>query len=155
MTEEVFKDGKGEILEGLESNPNLEREFSAVFADGYVLLGKSDNMKSCLAALRTSQAAETDKRNALKAASHDSSAPIVTYANDEARLNNFIATLLKLQGRSLSHEETENLHNTLSRSGFSATETRLNAFGIERTTRSAFGQFGTFISLLHPDSAAR
>ena len=155
LSEDVFKDGKGEILSGLDANPNPNKEFAAVFADGYVLLGKTENMRSSLAALRTNEAAEADKRNDLKDAAQESSAPIVTYANDETRLNNFIATLLKLQGRSLSTAETENLHNTLRRSGFSATETRLNSFGIERTTHSAFGQFGTFISLLQPDTTTR
>jgi hypothetical protein len=153
LMEEIFKDGRGEILEGLGSNPDPQKEFSAVFADGYVLLGRSENMRSSLVALRTSQAAEADKRKYLKESAQESSAPIVTYANDEARLNNFILTLLKLQGRSLSSDEAANLHQTLRRSGFSATETRLNAFGIERTTRSAFGQFGTFVSLL--DSSTR
>ena len=155
LTQEIFKDGNGEILEGLESNPDPEKEFAAVFADGYVLLGKTENMSSSLVALRNSHAAAADKRNGLKESAQESSAPIVTYANDEARLNNFISTLLKLQGRRLSAEEVANLQNTLRRSGFSSTETRLNAFGIERTTRSAFGQFGTFVSLLQPDSVTR
>jgi hypothetical protein len=152
LMEDVFKDGKGEILEGLESNPSGDKEFAAVFADGYVLLGRTENMRSGLAALRTP---ETDRRAGVKESAHESSAPIVTYSNDEERLNNFITTLLKLQGRSLSSEEAANLQNTLRRSGFSSTETRLNAFGIERTTRSAFGQFGTLVSLLQADSSAR
>ena len=152
LMEDVFKDGKGQILEGLESNPSADKEFAAVFADGYVLLGRTENMRSGLAALRTP---ETDRRAGVKESAHESSAPIVTYSNDEERLNNFITTLLKLQGRSLSSEEAANLQNTLRRSGFSSTETRLNAFGIERTTRSAFGQFGTLVSLLQADSSAR
>jgi len=155
LSEEIFKGGSGEILEGLESNPNPEKEFAAVFADGYVLLGKTENMRSSLVALRTSQEAEVDKRNDLKESAQESSAPIITYSNDEARVSNFISTLLKLQGRQLSNEEASNLHHTLRRSEFSSTETRLNAFGIERTTRSAFGQFGTFVSLLQPESTAR
>jgi len=152
LMEDVFKDGKGEILEGLESNPNPEKEFAAVFADGYVLLGRTENMRSGLVALRT---AETGRRADVKESAQESSAPIVTYSNDEERLNNFISTLLKLQGRSLSSEEVANLQDALRRSGFSSTETRLNAFGIERTTRSAFGQFGTLVSLLQADSSAR
>lgn len=155
LMQDVFKDGKGEILEGLESNPNPEKEFSAVFADGYVLLGRTENMRSGLVALRTSQAAETDKRSDVKESAQESSAPIVTYSNDEERLNNFISTLLKLQGRSLSSEEAAKLQDMLRRSGFSSTETRLNAFGIERTTRSAFGQFGTLVSLLQAEGAPR
>jgi hypothetical protein len=52
LAQEVFKGDKGEILEGLASNPDPEKEFTAVFADGYVLLGKTENMRSSLVALR-------------------------------------------------------------------------------------------------------
>ena len=151
LAQEVFKGTSGEFLEGLESNPDPEKEFAAVFADGYVLLGKSANMSLSLAALRNSKARVDD----LKESAKESSAPIVTYANDEARLNNFILTLLTLQGRNLSADEVANLQNTFRGSGFSSTETRLNSFGIERTTRSAFGQFGTIVPLLQPDSLSR
>lgn len=152
LSQEIFKGDGGEMLEGLESNPDPRKEFAAVFADGYVLLGKSENMRSGLVALRKSGA--NDRRD-VKQSAQQSSAPIVTFSNDEARVNNFIVTLLKLQGRQLSQDEFAGLQNTVRRSSFSSTETRLNAYGIERTTRSAFGQFGTFASLLQSDSAAR
>ena len=148
LTQEVFKDDKGEILEGLESNPNPAKEFTAVFANGYVLLGKTENMRSSLLALRNK--AETHDKE-LRQSAQESSAPIVTFANDEARVNNFISTLLMLQGRQLSTDEVAKLQDTLRRTGFASTETRLNAFGIERTTRSAFGQFSTIVGLLQPD----
>jgi hypothetical protein len=151
LTQEIFKGDGGEILEGLESNPASRKEFAAVFADGYVLLGKSENMRAGLVALRKSR---TDEKE-LKQSALESSAPIVTFSNDEARVNNFIATLLKLQGRQLSQDEVAGLQNTVRGSSFSSTETRLNAHGIERTTRSAFGQFGTFVSLLQSDTSAR
>src|ERR1041384_6485611 len=152
LTQEVFKDDKGEILEGLESNPNPAKEFTAIFANGYVLLGKTENMRASLVALRDKAEAH-DKQ--LRQSAQQSSAPIVTFANDEARVNNFISTLLQLQGRQLSKEEVAKLQDTLRRFGFSSTETRLNAFGIERTTRSAFGQFSTFIGLLNANSTVR
>lgn len=148
LAQEVFTGSKGEILEGLASNPDTGKEFAAVFADGYVLLGKSENMRASLTALR--QSAGGDKKD-LQQSAQQSSAPIVTYANDEARLNNFISTLLMIQGRRLSSNEVAKLRETLRRAGFASTETRLNAFGIERTTRSAFGQFSTFVGLLQPD----
>lgn len=149
LTQEVFKDDKGEILEGLESIPNPAKEFTAVFIDGYVLLGKTENMRLSLVALRNK--IETQHKE-LRQAAQESSAPIVTFANDEARVNNFISTLLQLQGRQLSSEEVVKLQDTSDRLGVSSTETRLNAFGIERTTRSAFGQFSTFTGLLQSGS---
>jgi len=151
LTKDVFKGTTGEILEGLTAKVDTKKDFAAVFADGYVLLGKSENVRAGLAALQQKAADVKD----LQQSAQESSAPIVTYANDEARLNNFILTLLKIQGRRLSSDEVANLQNTLRSAGLSSTETRLNAFGIERTTHSAFGQFSTFISLLQPDGASR
>ena len=151
LTQEVFNDAKGEILEGLNAKVDPEREFAAVFADGYVLLGKSENMRAGLLALQQKAADVKD----LQHSAQESSAPIVTYSNDEARLNNFILTLLKIQGRRLSNDEVAKLQGTLRSAGLSSTETRLNAFGIERTTHSAFGQFSTFISLLQPEGTNR
>ena len=148
LAQEVFKGDKGEILDGLASNPATGKEFAAVFADGYVLLGKTENMRASLAAIR--QNATGDKKD-LQQSAQQSSAPIVTYVNDEARVNNFISTLSMLQGRRLSNDEGAKLQDTLRRAGLASTETRLNAFGIERTTRSAFGQFSTFIELLQSD----
>lgn len=154
LAEEVFKDGRGEVLEGLQSNPNSEKEFTAVFADGYVLIGKTENMTPALSALR-SNASVAARGSDLKTSATDSSATIVTFANDEFRLSNFMTALLTLQGRQLTTDERAGLQDILRRSGFSSTETRLNANGIERTTRSAFGQFGTFVSLLQSDSTTR
>jgi hypothetical protein len=148
LTAEVFKGDKGQILEGLGAKPSEGKEFTAVFVDGYVLLGKTENMRAGLESLR--QNAADDKKD-LQQSAQQSSAPIVTYANDEARVSNFVSTLLMLQGRQLSSAEVAKLQDTLRRAGFASTETRLNAFGIERTTRSAFGQFSTFVGLLQPD----
>lgn len=106
-------------------------------------------MQPCLVALRRSAAMNSDK---LKKSTQESSAAILTYANDELRLRNFILTLLMLQGRRLTAEENTKLQQTLRDYTFASTETRLGADGIERKTRSAFGQFSTFVSLLRPQS---
>jgi hypothetical protein len=155
LAEEVFKDNRGEVLDGLQSELKADKEYAAVFADGYVLLGKSENMRAALNALRSTESVFAGRKNDLRASANESSATIVTYANDEARLGNFITALLTLQGRELSTEERAALQDIVERSGFSSTETRLNPQGIERTTRSAFGQFGTFVSLLQSDAAGR
>ncbi len=141
-----------QILEGLPADPDPAKEFSAVFADGYVLLGKTETMRQCLVELRKGQATITEEKKNVQDSARESTAAIVTYTNDEARLTNFISTLLMIQGRRLSSDELGQLQNNLDHhSTFAETETRLSAAGIERKTRSAFGQFSTFISLLQPD----
>lgn len=149
LGEEFFKGDKGEILEGLESNPDSKKEFTAVFVNEYVLLGKTENVRSSLIAIRQGVDADPKKYyNYLTQASDERLGVIMTFTNDEDRVNNFIATLVQLQGRKLSPEELESLHNVARAAGIAATETKLNAFGIERRTRSAFGQFSTLTSLL-------
>ena len=137
------------VLQGLDSNPDPAKEFTAVFVNDYVLLGKTENVRASLAALR--KGVETDAakyRNYLSQASNEREGVIVTFTNDEDRVNNFLSTLVQLQGRKLSPRELEHLHNVVRTAGIAATETKLNAFGIERRTRSAFGQFSTLTSLL-------
>jgi hypothetical protein len=140
-----------QILEGLQAEPDPSKEYAAVFADGYVLLGKTENMRACLVELRKSQATIAEDKKKVQDAARANTAAIVSYANDEARLTNFISTLLMIQGRRLSGEELSQLENALQSSTFAETETRLSAAGVERKTRSAFGQFSTFIGLLRPD----
>jgi hypothetical protein len=140
-----------QVLEGLQADPDQAKEFAAVFADGYVLLGKTENMRACLDELRKAQAASVAAKKNVQDSARENTAAIVTYANDEARLTSFISTLLLLQGRSLSSEELGKLQSTFGNSSFAQTETRLNAAGIERKTRSAFGQFSTLIALLRPN----
>jgi hypothetical protein len=138
-----------EILAGLESNPDPKKEFAAVFVNDYVLLGKRENVRTSLAAIRKGQEADPKVfHNYLSQASDEREGAIVTFTNDEERVSNFLSTLVQLQGRKLSPQELENLRNVVRTAGIAATDTKLNAFGIERRTRSAFGQFSTFTSLL-------
>ncbi|MCA1577666.1 MAG: hypothetical protein LC794_09930 [Acidobacteria bacterium] len=143
--------GRTQILEGLQAEPDPAKEFAAVFADGYVIVGKTENMRPALTELRKGQATVTEEKKSVQDSARESTAAIVTYSNDEARLTNFISTLVMLQGRRLTSEEFAQLQNTVGRSSFAASETRLGQAGIERRTRSAFGQFSTFTSLLQPD----
>jgi hypothetical protein len=140
---------ESESLAGLDSNPDPKKEFAAVFVDDYVLLGKTENVRSALVALRKGQQADAKQfHNYLTQSSDEREGVIVTFTNDEERVNNFLSTLVQLQGRKLSDQELESLHNVVRTAGFAATQTKLNAFGIERRTRSAFGQFSTITSLL-------
>jgi len=143
--------GAPQILVGLQADPDPAREFTVLVADGFAVLGKTENVRPLLVELRNGRLASAEEKKTVQDAARESTAAIVTYSNDEARLTNFISTLLLLQGRRLSNDEFAKLQNTFGRSSFAATETRLSAAGIERTTRSAFGQFSTFIALLQPD----
>src|ERR1043166_6352116 len=128
--------------ERLKQSLSNSEEFTAVFVNDYVLLGKTENVRASLAAIK--KGVESDPKKYLNYLGD--TGVIMTFTNDEDRVNNFLSTLVQLQGRKLSPQELESLHNVVR--SISATETKLNAFGIERRTRSAFGQFSTITSLL-------
>ena len=130
--------------ERLKQSLSNSEEFTAVFVNDYVLLGKTENVRASLAAIK--KGVESDPNKYLNYLGD--TGVIMTFTNDEDRVNNFLSTLVQLQGRKLSPQELESLHNVVRTAGISATETKLNAFGIERRTRSAFGQFSTLTSLL-------
>jgi hypothetical protein len=142
-----------QILDGLQAQPDGAKEFTAVFADGYVILGKTENVRQCLVELRKSEAAAAEEKQRVEQSARESTAAVATYSNDEERLTKFISTLVRLQGRQLSSGELAQLENTLRPANFATTETRLSASAIERKTHSAFGQFSTFVALLQPDGS--
>ena len=123
-------------------------EFTAMFVNDYVLLGKTENVRASLEAIKRGVEADPKKYLDYLGQESNQAGVIMTFTNDEERVNNFISTLVQLQGRKLSPQELESLHNVVRTAGIAATETKLNAFGIERRTRSAFGQFSTIASQL-------
>lgn len=153
LTSEIFKENRGQIYEGLSYTLKSEKEFSAVLFDGYIILGKTDSVQSCLDSLNRSQAVTNDPNSILRSAASENSAAVVTFSNDEARLNSFMTMLLSLEKKRLTAEQDSELQKRLRKVAYSVTETRLNDGGIERRTHSNFGQFSTLMSLLQSGSS--
>ena len=151
LQSETFKDGNGQIVEGIETDPSEKFEFTAVIVDGYLLVGKTDNVRTCLIALRDKQTARS-----FPFASHgnDGSAAIVTYTNDEARLKSFVAVVAQSKSLTLSADQTAKLRDATKEVEFSVTETSLNGNAIDRKTESAFGIFSTLLSLVQTENTA-
>jgi hypothetical protein len=150
LQSETFKDRNGQILTGLDTNPSEKFEFTAVIVDDYLIVGKTDNVRTCVLALRDKQAANSTSLPTQP----DSSAAIVTYSNDEARVKNFIAVIAQSKGLTLSTEQTTKLGEATKPVEFSSTETSLNGNAIERKTDSAFGVFSTLLSLVQTTNTA-
>ena len=121
----------------------------------YVLLGKTENVRRCAISIRDNQVVQSSAalQRFVKFAP-TSSAPILTYTNDEPRLTGFATVLASLSGNPLSPERYATLKAAIKEAPFAATETTLTSAGIDRKTHSAFGQFSTLMSLLEPDQNA-
>jgi hypothetical protein len=153
LMDQAFKSSSGQIIEGLNAEPSAEKEFTAILNDQYVIVGKTDGVKECLSALRSHSVLTAQHKSPLKPVEFDNAAPILSYADDELRLNTFLTTVLLLKQKSLTQSEEQNLREKLKPFAFALTETSLNETGIERKTESSFGQFSTLMSLLQSSTA--
>ncbi|HSE24672.1 MAG TPA: hypothetical protein VLB68_23615 [Pyrinomonadaceae bacterium] len=153
LMDQAFKATSGQIIEGLNSEPSAEKEFTAVLNDQYVIVGKTDGVKECLSALHSNTVISSQNKSPLKPADFDNIAPIFSYADDEVRLNTFLTTLVMLKQQSLTPNQEQSLREKLKPFAFATTETSLNENGIERKTESSFGQFSTLMSLLQSSTS--
>ena len=153
LSKEMFHEGKGQILEGLESEPNSDKEFSALLLDGFVVIGKTDNIKVYMAQLRNREVVTPERLQTVRLENRSDSAAVITYTNERPGLTSFVRTLAQLNGRTLSEQELEEIQKRLQSVRLSSTESKLSQTGIERITQSAFGQFGSLISLAQADSS--
>lgn len=129
-------------------NAEPERPLVVHFQDGYVLMGVEDDVQRC------SEAAKAQNGHAKLSyfgSSDPISASIVTYSKDSARLRNFIAGLARAQGK-FTEPEPATLDQTINQFPYALTQTSLNETGLDRKTRSAFGQFSALVPLLFPEN---
>ena len=148
----LVKDGKGQILNGPQDQPNREKEFTALVTSGFLVLGKTENMLVYLDQLRNGETIAADKTQSF-VLSEFTGAAVVTYTNDRDSVGSILAALTRLNGQSLSQTTLQSVGNRLTHILVSTTETRLNENGLDRRTESAFGQFGNLLSLAVADSS--
>ena len=141
---------KGQILSGLESQPNREKEFTAIFVDGFLMVGRTEQILVYLDQLRHNETLTGFQ--SLSLSQHPGSA-IVTYTNERDTISSIITGLAQLNGQKLSQNAVEAIEAKLTNDTIASTESRLNEQGIDRRTLSAFGQFGFLLSLAFADSS--
>ena len=153
LTSDLLREGKGQILTGSQTEPDKNREFAAVFLDGFVILGKTENVAVYLAQLRNGEMITTDHSNVLRSLEQKHSAAITTYTSERESLTTVVSALSLLNGHPLSEAELVEVRKRLNKFNVSFTESRLNSNGIERVSQSAFGQFGNLLALAQADSS--
>ena len=153
LTSDLLREGKGQILTGSQSEPDKNHEFAAVFLDGSVILGKTENVAVYLAQLRNGEMITTDHSNVLRSLEQKHSAAITTYTSERESLTTVVSALSLLNGHPLSDAELVEVRKRLNKFNVSFTESRLNSNGIERVSLSAFGQFGNLLALAQADSS--
>jgi hypothetical protein len=152
LTNDLLREGKGQILDGYKSDPDKEKEFAAVFLDGFVVIGKSESVAVYVAQLRNNEMMKPDHLESLKFSQDDSS--VTSFTSERDSTIGVISILSSLGGRTLSDAQLAEIRKRLNNTGVSKTESSLNSSGIERRSHSAFGQFGSLLSLAQADSSS-
>ena len=124
----------------LQASEDENRQLTVQYQAGFVLMGSADDVQSCL------QATNEQK---LKHFGSEPSSTIVTYSDDSARVADFISALARAQNTTAKLDGNPQLNQAL-QLPFAVTETSLSDSGLERRTRSPFGQFSALVPLLFP-----
>jgi hypothetical protein len=153
LAADLLKENKGQILNSIQTDPNKEKEFAAVISDGFLVIGKSDNVAVYLAQVRNQEMMKPDRMAELKLTDQDSPT-VLSFASERDSIVSVVAVLSSLRGQTLSDPQLEEIRKRLRNSDISTTESVLTSTGIERRSLSAFGQFGSLLSLAQADSSA-
>ena len=140
------REAKGQIVSGTSPELSRKSEFTALFADGFVIVGKTESVRVYLAQLQNNEMVNPQHLETLQLKNREKSAAIVTYSNEQTSVESVITALAKFSGQSLSDKQISAIQEKLDNK-VAFTESSLNSSGIERRTQSAFGQFGNLISL--------
>ena len=129
-------------------NDESERRLAVHFQDGYVLMGADEDVQRCSEAA-TAQISRA--KLSYFGSSDPISANIVTYSKDASRIRNFIYGLARAEGKSTVPDPGK-LDQAIDQFPYALTQTSLNETGLDRKTRSAFGQFSALVPLLFPEN---
>ncbi|MFN2533346.1 MAG: hypothetical protein ABR555_18845 [Pyrinomonadaceae bacterium] len=149
LARSIFPSDRGQTVDGTGSDIQLGKEFTALLVSGFVLVGKTEDVRACALAIRNQHV--TNATDRIIRYSNDNSAAITTFADDESRIISFANVIASLRHGPMSVEKQDGVRSVASAAGFSVSDTTLTSTGIQRTTRSTFGQFSTLVSLLEAD----
>jgi hypothetical protein len=146
---------KSEKVEEVELLLSPDGDLATSFAGDYFLLGSPEDVRRCLL-MRANRSNLISTSERLDALSHyfekPSSSIIVTFTKDTDRVKSLITTMKTFGGGDGVDAEVDRVIDSLP---YAVTESSLGDSGIERRTRSDFGQFGFLISFLAPEPPSK
>jgi hypothetical protein len=121
------------------------------FLKGTVLIGPTADLQLHLRAA-TGNSSTPDRIEKLEHfLGRSNSASVVTYTRESDRVTEFVKAISRASGGTIAAREATELSRKIELLPYSATETTLGNQGLERKTRSSFGQFSTLVPLLFPE----
>ena len=127
------------------------KNIAVSFLEARVLIGPPADLRLHLQAA-TGNSATADRIKQLEHyLGRSNSASVVTYTRESDRVMKFVQAISRGSGSTTATGESTELSRKIEQLPYSATETKLGDQGLERITRSSFGQFATLVPLLFPE----
>lgn len=121
------------------------------FFKSWVLIGPPSDLQLHLLAATGNRATPDVIRRLERFSDRSNSAGVVTYTRESDRVLKFVQAISRASGGTPATRESAELSRKIVQLPYSATETKLADQGLERITRSSFGQFATLVPLLFPE----
>jgi hypothetical protein len=130
-----------------------EERGAASFTGDYLIIGGVEEVRRCLQERAASRTLGTVNafQQVSRAPDANGAANVITYTNDYEPSRRFISFLGRQNGVRKSPPDAAALQRSLAALPYALSETRLVEGGFEKTTRSAFGQFGSILVQLASD----
>jgi hypothetical protein len=125
---------------------------AACFIAGHLLMGPVQHVRRCLEARQRGEtlAAAVAFQKAARSLEGQTQANTVTYTSDSVPARTFISAIATQKALREGQPNEDELRRALENLSFSVSETRLSESGLERRTRSSFGQFGSLAAQFSP-----
>ncbi len=118
------------------------------FLKARVLIGPPADLQLHLQAATGNRATPDQVKKLEYFLGRSNSASVVTYTLESDRVRKFVQAISRANGGTTAARESTELSRKIEQLPYSATETTLGDQGLERITRSSFGQFATLIPLV-------
>ncbi|HYN24171.1 MAG TPA: hypothetical protein VES69_03910 [Pyrinomonadaceae bacterium] len=121
------------------------------FLKARVLIGPPADLQLHLQAATDNRATPDQVKKLEYFLGRSNSASVVTYTRESDRVRKFVEAISRASGGTTTARESTELSRKIEQLPYSATETTLGDQGLERITRSSFGQFATLVPLVFPE----
>jgi hypothetical protein len=144
--------GKGSKSSSVRETELFEipgKEISVSFFKGWVMIGPPADLKVCLEA--SGRTTLDQSKRLERFLGRANSASVVTYSRESDQVTKFVQAISRAGSSASPLGESTELARKIEQLPYAATETTLGDQGLERITRSSFGQFATLVPLLFPE----
>lgn len=141
---QLIKSGDDELMVSADAGQG-----AASLVSDFLILGTEEDVRSCLSARAEKRTlASTERLKTAAASSSDRQAHVMTVTSDEEAARSFVLNFARRR-KGVTFDEG-GFRLALGRLPYSVSETRITHDGIEKRTRSSFGQLGVIVARFAP-----